>query len=299
MDHDVIIIGGGFAGLAAAMPLVRARRRVLLIDAGQPRNRFADASHGFLGQDGVAPAEIQARGRRELSAYPTFTAIDGMAVQAAGEMDHFTVTEEAGSVHRARRLILALGVRDELPDLPGLRDRWGISALHCPYCHGYEVADRPLGVLASALPHDHRGLLLTDWGRPTILFTHGSPLPPAEMLDRLAARNVQVETAPIAELLGPAPALEAVRLTDDRVLPLAALFIAPKTTLSSPLAAQLGCAMEEGPSGAILRTDGRRATSIPGVFAAGDAVMGMHNGLLAAASGLMAGVGAHQSLVMP
>lgn len=298
MDHDVIIIGGGFAGLAAAMPLVRARRRVLLIDAGQPRNRFAEASHGFLGQDGVPPAEILARGRRELSAYSTFTAIDALALRAEGQRDHFAVTLVTGKTATARRLILALGVRDDLPDLPGLRERWGVTALHCPYCHGYEVADRPLGVLASPIPQDHRGLLLTDWGRPTILFTQGGPLPAAEMLDRLTTRAVQVETTPIVELLGPAPALEAVRLADGRTLPLAALFVAPKTELSSPLATQLGCAMEEGPSGAFLRTDGRRETSVPGVFAAGDAVMGMHNGLLAAASGLMAGVGAHQSLVM-
>ncbi len=298
MDHDVIVIGGGFAGLAAAMPLVRARRRVLLVDAGQPRNRFAEASHGFLGQDGVPPAEILARGRRELLAYPTFSVIDAVALQVEGQMDRFVVTLETGDTHGARRLILALGVRDDLPDLPGLRERWGVTVLHCPYCHGYEVADRPLGVLASAVPQDHRGLLLTDWGRPTTLFTQGGPLPDAPMLDRLAARAVQVETTPIVELLGPAPALEAVRLADGRIVPLAALFVAPKTELSSPLAQQLGCAMEEGPSGAFLHSDGRRATSVPGVFAAGDAVMGMHNGLLAAASGLMAGVGAHQSLVM-
>lgn len=296
MLHDVIIIGGGFAGLAAAMPLTRARRRVLLIDAGQPRNRFAAHSHGFLGQDGVAPADIQARGMAELSAYPTFTLVRGEVVRAAGTLDAFAVALADGSTLEGRRLILATGVRDELPAIPGMKERWGVGALHCPYCHGYEVAGRPLGVLGTQAGSDMKALLVSDWG-PVTLFTQDAFLPGAEMMARLTERGITVERVPIMEMLGEAPSLSAVRLADGRVLPLAALFVGPRTHMASPLALQLGCAMEEGHSGPYLRINEGKETSVPGIFAAGDATMQMHSATLSVASGMLAGVGAHRSLL--
>ena len=296
MLHDVIIIGGSFAGLAAAMPLARARRRVLLIDAGQPRNRFAAHSHGFLGQDGVTPADIQARGMAELSAYPTFTLLRGNVVGAAGTLDTFTVTLADGSTLKGRRLILATGVRDELPAIPGMKERWGVGALHCPYCHGYEVAGRPLGVLGTQAGSDMKALLVSDWG-PVTLFTQDAFLPGAEMMVRLTERSITVERVPITEMLGEAPSLSAVKLADGRVLPLAALFVGPRTHMASPLALQLGCAMEEGHSGPYLRINEGKETSVPGIFAAGDATMQMHSATLSVASGMLAGVGAHRSLL--
>ncbi|MGQ3047952.1 MAG: NAD(P)/FAD-dependent oxidoreductase [Niveispirillum sp.] len=296
MLHDVIIIGGGFAGLAAAMPLTRARRRVLLIDAGQPRNRFAAHSHGFLGQDGVAPADIQARGMAELSAYPTFTLVRGEVVGAAGTLDAFAVALADGSTLEGRRLILATGVRDELPAIPGMKERWGVGALHCPYCHGYEVAGRPLGVLGTQAGSDMKALLVSDWG-PVTLFTQDAFLPGAEMMVRLTERGITVERVPIMEMLGEAPSLSAVRLADGRVLPLAALFVGPRTHMASPLALQLGCAFEEGHSGPYLRINEGKETSVPGIFAAGDATMQMHSATLSVASGMLAGVGAHRSLL--
>lgn len=296
MLHDVIIIGGSFAGLSAALPLARARRRVLLVDAGSPRNRFAAHSHNFLGQDGVPPAEIMTLGRRQLSAYPTVTFADDLAEHADGASDGFTIALRSGAVHRGRRLILATGVRDELPPLPGLAERWGVSALHCPYCHGYEVADRPLGVLGTQEGADQKALLIADWG-PATLFTQGNFTPAPDVAARLAARGVVVEDTPIVELLGAAPDLSAVRLADGRVRPLAALFVGPQTHMASPLAQQLGCAFEEGHSGPILGVDAFKQTSVPGVYAAGDATMGMHSAPLAAASGALAGVCAHRSLL--
>ncbi|AUN30308.1 NAD(P)/FAD-dependent oxidoreductase [Niveispirillum cyanobacteriorum] len=296
MLHDVIIIGGGFAGLAAAMPLARARRRVLLIDAGQPRNRFAAHSHGFLGQDGVAPADIQARGMAELSAYPTFTLLRGNVVGAAGTLDTFAVTMADGARHLGRRLILATGVRDELPPIPGMKERWGVGVLHCPYCHGYEVAGQPLGVLGTQAGSDMKALLVSDWG-PVTLFTQDAFLPGAEMMARLSQRSITVERVPITEMLGEAPSLSAVKLADGRVLPLAALFVGPRTHMASPLALQLGCAMEEGHSGPYLRINEGKETSVPGIFAAGDATMQMHSATLSVASGMLAGVGVHRSLL--
>lgn len=296
MLHDVIVIGGGFAGLAAAMPLARARRRVLLIDAGQPRNRFAAHSHGFLGQDGVAPADIQARGMAELSAYPTFTLLRGNVVGAAGTLDTFTVTLADGSTLKGRRLILATGVRDELPRIPGMKERWGVGALHCPYCHGYEVAGQPLGVLGTQAGSDMKALLVSDWG-PVTLFTQDAFLPRAEMMVRLTERGITVERVPITEMLGEAPSLSAVKLADGRVRPLAALFVGPRTQMASSLALQLGCAMEEGHSGPYLRINEGKETSVPGIFAAGDATMQMHSATLSVASGMLAGVWAHRSLL--
>lgn len=166
MNFDVVIIGGSFAGQAAALQLARARRGVLLIDAKRPRNRFARTSHGFLGQDGHAPSAINATAGRQLAAYPTVQFDAGDAIDAAAVSDGFRVSLADGRQAQGRRLILATGVRDILPALPGLQERWGVSVLHCPYCHGYELERRPMGVLASSEQAVHQAMLVSDGGRP-------------------------------------------------------------------------------------------------------------------------------------
>jgi thioredoxin reductase len=296
MVHDVIVVGGSFAGLSAAMQLARARRRVLVIDAGRPRNRFAAASHGFLGQDGQAPMAIREEGQRQLLAYPTVALVEGDAVSARKTDGGFTVALADGREEAAPYLILGIGVADELPPIPGLRERWGATVLHCPYCHGYEVAGRPLGVLANHPLSAHQAGMLPDWG-PTIYFTQGEFEPDAAQAAYLAARGVTIERSPVVELLGTAPDLEAVRLADGRVVPVAALFTAARTRMASPLAEQLGCAFDDGPFGPRLRVDDFKQTTVPGVFAAGDAANPMHNATLASASGVMAGVCAHRALM--
>jgi thioredoxin reductase len=297
MSHDVIVVGGSVAGLSAAMQLARARRRVLVIDSGLPRNRFADAAHGFLGQDGKAPAAILQQAACQLTAYPTVEIVHGEAREVRRDLDGgFTVKISDGRTARARRLVLATGVADTLPDLPGLKTRWGATVLHCPYCHGYEVRDRPLGVLANHPMAAHQAAMIPDWG-PTTLFTQGRFEPDAEQLAHLAARGVTVERQPVVELLGDAPGLDAVRLADGRVVAVNALFVAPETRMASPLAQQLGCAFDDGMLGPVIRVDDWKATTVPGVFAAGDAARAMHNATLASADGVLAGVGAHQSLM--
>ena len=296
MSYEVIIVGGSFAGLSAAMQLARARRRILLIDAGEPRNRFAKASHGFLGQDGMAPAQIMREGLRQLSAYPTVDFHHGRAMTAQGERDAFQVTLDDGTEVEGRRLVLAHGVADSLPEVPGLSERWGRTVVHCPFCHGYEFGDRPLGVLATGPLGAHQAEMLPDWG-PTTLFTHVLFTPEPEVQARLDRRGVTIETTPVDALLGDAPALEGVQLADGRVLPLAALFTAPRTAPNGGLAQALGCVLEDGPTGPYIAADARQETSTPGVFAAGDAARAMHNATLASASGVMAGVGAYQSLM--
>jgi thioredoxin reductase len=297
MSFEAIVIGGNFAGLSAAMQLARARRNVLLVDAGAPRNRFSQASHGFLGQDGQTPAAIMREGKRQLSLYPTITIRDGEVVQARVDGDEFVVGIKGGDEERAARIVLATGISDALPEIPGLRDRWGRSVLHCPYCHGYEVSGGALGVLATLPLSAHAALLLPDWGETTY-FTQALFEPDEEQLARMTARGVRIERSPVVELLGDNPKLKAARLADGRVVPLDAIFVATKTAMASPIAEQLGCAFDDGPLGPVIRTGDNKETTVKGVFAAGDAARAMHNATLASASGVLAGVHCHQSLVM-
>jgi thioredoxin reductase len=294
--HDVIIIGGSFAGQSAALQLARARQDVLLIDGGSPRNRYAEAAYGFLGQDGRAPHVILAEASRQLLAYPSVKILNGTASGAARNDGHFILTLADGDERRTRRLVLATGVSDTLPDIVGLAERWGRTVLHCPYCHGYEVRDQALGVIAGSPRSQHHAVLIPDWG-PTTYFTQGIYEPEAADLDLLNRRGVTIERTPVIELLGDAPQLRAVRLADGRIIDMAAVFVTTRTRPSSDIAETLGCAMEEGPSGPFIKTDPMGMTSVSGVYAAGDATSPMHNATIASASGVLAGVGAHQSLV--
>jgi thioredoxin reductase len=296
MPYDVIVVGASYAGLSAAMQLARARRRVLIVDAGLPRNRFAHAAHGFLGQDGRPPLDILRDAARQVGAYPTVEWAQGEAVGARKDDGGFAVALADGREERAARLVLATGVRDELPPIAGMRERWGATVLHCPYCHGYEVRDRALGVIAGSEHSAHQAALIPDWG-PTTYFTQGTFEPDAEQAAHLAARGVTIERTPVVELLGRAPELEAVRLADGRVVPVEAVFTAPRTLMASPLAEQLGCEFDEGMSGPHIRVDATKLTTVAGVYAAGDAASPMHNATLASAAGVMAGLGAHRSLV--
>ncbi len=296
MSYDVIVVGGSYAGLSAAMQLARARRRVLVVDAGSPRNRFAKAAHGFFGQDGRAPHEILREAARQVAAYPTVEFVRGEATSARRAGGGFAVALADGREAGAARLVLATGVRDQLPAIAGLAERWGVGVLHCPYCHGYEVSGRELGVLANHPMSAHQAALLPDWG-PTTYFTQGVFEPDAEQAARLSARGVRVERTPVVEVLGAAPGLDAVRLSDGRVVPIGALFTASETRAASPLAEQFGCAFDAGPLGAFVRVDDWKQTTVAGVYAAGDAASAMHNATLASAAGVLAGVGAHQSLV--
>ncbi|QEN85421.1 NAD(P)/FAD-dependent oxidoreductase [Labrys sp. KNU-23] len=295
-DHDVIIIGGSFAGVSAAMQLARARRRVLLIDAGQPRNRFVENAHGFLGQDGRPPREIIGTALTQLSAYPTFSFRAGQALQARKHGDLFKIDLGKNGTARGRRLILATGVGDDLPEIAGMRERWGLSIFSCPYCHGYEVADRRLGVIANHPMSAHQAVLVSDWG-PTVYFTQGRFEPDEELLPLFHARNIEVKRSPIVEILGSGTAIETVRSANGLTVPVEAVFTAPRTRLTSPLAEQLGCRIEDGPLGPLISVDDQKRTSIEGVFAAGDVTSMMANATMASAAGVMAGVSAHRSLV--
>jgi thioredoxin reductase len=290
---DVIIVGGSYAGMAAALQLARGRRNVVVLDAGQRRNRFASTSHGVLGQDGTAPSDLAATAKAQLLKYPTVTWRDDIAVFAEQAGDHFTVYTHQDELVTARRLVLATGVSDDLPAIPGLAERWGQSVFHCPYCHGYELEQGPLGVLATGVASIHQALLIPEWG-PTTFFTNAVFEPDADQLHLLHARGVTVERARVTEIAG---THATVNLADGRVIALAGLFIAPKITASSPLAEQLGCAFTESPLGPFVKTDETKETSVIGVFACGDAARAAGNISFAIADGVMAGLAAHRSLI--
>lgn len=295
-QYDAIVVGGSFAGLSAAMQLARAQRSVLLVDAGRPRNRFAATSHGFLGQDGVAPAGIMRQGIDQLVRYPTVTFLHAEALAASVQDDRLALTLSDGAQVEGRKLILATGVQDTLP-LPSMMGRWGVSVLHCPYCHGYEVRGRRLAAIANAAGAVHQAMILPDWG-PTTFFTQGVFEPTAEEAALLEARGVEIERTPVVELVGEGPAVHSLVLADGREVPAEAVFTAPRTHMASPLAEQLGCAFADGMTGPYITVDAMQQTSVPGVFAAGDAATQMYNATLASAAGVMAGVAAHRALVM-
>ena len=293
---DAIIIGGSFAGLSAALQFARTGRPVLVVDAGQPRNRFAAASHGFFTQDGSSPLAMVAAARAQLLAYPNARLRDGVVASVAGTDGRFTVATAAGDAFEGQKLVLAYGVSDTLPDVAGLAERWGKTVLHCPYCHGFEFSGRRLGVLQSHPMAPHQALLVADWG-PTTLLLNGGPAPDAETMAKLAARGVAIEPAAVLGLRGAGEGLDAVMLAGGRALPIDALYVGPKVHHNSDLAERLGCAMDETPLGPIIRANERRLTTVAGVFAAGDIARVPHNATWASADGVTAGVFLHQSLV--
>lgn len=296
MRHDAIIIGGSFAGLSAALYIARARRSVCVIDTGSPRNRFAAHSHGFFAQDGSAPGAMLATARSQVAAYPTTTFIEGEAIGVASAPDGFSVELATGDVLEGARLVLAFGVSDVLPDIPGLAERWGHSVLHCPYCHGYEFSGQRLGVLHVSPMSLHQALLIAEWG-PTTLYLNGAAAPDDAALAQLQKRGVAIEPAPVTALHGDGQRLSSIELADGRMSHADALYLGPRTRLNSEIAEHLGCAMEEGPFGSIIRTDAQKMTTVPGVYAAGDITRGAHNVTWACADGVMAGVALHRSLI--
>ncbi|MBD9479077.1 NAD(P)/FAD-dependent oxidoreductase [Pseudoxanthomonas sp. PXM02] len=291
-NYDVIVVGGSYAGMAAALQLVRARRTVLVIDAGKRRNRAASHSHGFLSQDGADPAVIASTARTQLEAYPTLSWVDDLVVRASGSRDAFTVETATGEVLGARRLLLATGVSDTLPEVNGLAERWGISVFHCPYCHGYELDQGQIGVIAASPMSIHQAQLLPEWGSVTFL-TNGMVELDEPTLQDLSARGVIVETTLIDRIEGHAD----VVLTDGRGLSFVGLFTAPKNAPSTSTAEELGCALAETPMGTQIQTSETKETTVAGAFACGDAARVPHSVSLAVADGAWAGAQIHRSLV--
>ncbi len=294
MTVDALIVGGSFAGLSAALMLARARRSVLVIDSGLPRNRFAAHSHGVLGMDGIAGSDLLRQAKAQLLDYPTVRWLSDTVTAAQATVDGFAVTTAGGETWATRKLLLATGIRDELPALPGLAERWGTSVIHCPYCHGYEVGGGAIGLLGGHAVSARMAGLLADWGQVT-LFAHGMVID-ADELAMLQRRGVRLEWEQVVGLEGDAPQLSGARLADGRHVDLRALFVTARQHMGSALVEQLGCALEESPIGVLVQVDAQKQTSVPGVYAAGDASV-VGNITLANAEGVRAGISLHHALV--
>jgi thioredoxin reductase len=296
--YDVVVIGGGAAGLNGALQLARSRRSVLVLDAGQQRNRPAHAVHGLLGHDGVPPAELLARGRDEVRRYGGEVAA-GEVTAVGGALDPgFTVTLGDGRVVRARRLLVTSGLVDELPDIPGLRERWGRDVVHCPYCHGWEVRDQPIGVLASGPRSVHQAQLFRQLSDDLIYFSHGTVLDDADAA-RLAARGIRVVDGQVSAVLTAGDRLAGIRLADGSVVPRRALAVGARMTARAGFLADLGLKASEHPSGmgAHVPADPAGRTEVPGVWAAGNVTdLGAQVGA-AAAAGALAGAAINADLI--
>jgi thioredoxin reductase len=269
---DCVVVGGGAAGLSAALVLGRARRRTLLVDAGEPSNAPAHGIGGLLGFDGRPPAELYAQGRQELESYPDVEVRAGTVVAGSGERDAFTLELDDGTAETTRRVLLATGMDYRYPEIPGADERWGRSVFHCPFCHGWEVRDRHVGLVDNGETALHRGLLLGAWTDRITLLTNGPIDMEAAALDRLKAAGVALDERPLERMAGDAPELDGVVFADGEQLDCEAVLVATTMRQRSGLASQLGAELRP-PKGHLvdpLEVDASMQTSVAGLYAAGD-----------------------------
>ncbi|MFH8414151.1 NAD(P)/FAD-dependent oxidoreductase [Streptomyces collinus] len=282
--YAVVVVGGGAAGLSAALVLGRARHRTLVIDAGEPRNAPAAHMQGYLSRDGMPPAEFLAVGREEIARYGVELVRDRVVRVEKGE--DFTVVSAGGRSVRTRRLVVATGLKDELPAVPGVAERFGRDVLHCPFCHGWEVRDQPFGVLATSPASVHQALMVSQWSKDVRFFPHtvAEEELSDEDLRRLAAAGVDVVPGEVAELVTEDDRLTGIRLADGTTHPRSVLFTAPRAVPRTGLLERLGAELHETPFGAYPVVDATGLTTVPGVWAAGNAI-GFSEQVVHAASG--------------
>lgn len=271
--YDVVVCGGGAAGLNGALMLARARRSVVVIDAGSPRNAPADGVHGLLAREGVPPAELLERGRAEVRGYGGHV-VNGEVVGAAknDSADGFTVTLADGRSVRARRLLVTTGLVDELPEIPGLREQWGRDLVHCPYCHGWEVRDRAIGVIASGPMSVHQALLFRQWSSDITYFTHAGPAPTDEEALKFAARGIRLVEGPVESVVTADDRITGVRLRDGSVIEREVLAVSSRMVARGGFLAELGLQPAPHPSGMgeHIPADPTGRTEVPGVWVAGN-----------------------------
>jgi len=297
--NDVIIIGGSFAGLAAALQLGRARRKVTVLDTGLPRNRFAGHSHGLLGHDHKPPLDILAEARRQLARYPTIKLVNARADRIAGAIDDFSVLTADDESLRARRVILSYGVVDQMPDVPGFAEGWGKAIVPCPYCDGFEFADQHWGLVWSGPQSHNQVRLFHDWTDTLTVFAAGHDIPPDIRAD-LARRKIPVVDGRITEIAHCGGHSSTVKVDTGRNVAIDILFAHPRNKPSASLHESLGLDTANTPLGIILKVDERRETSIPGLYAAGDLANPITppSVTLASAHGATAGISAQQSMLV-
>lgn len=299
--YDVIVIGGGVAGLSGALPLVRSRRSVLVIDQGDPRNAPADGVHNYLTRDGIPPLELTALGRQEVTGYGG-EVLTGTVTSARAFAEGFVVETADGQSYESRRLLVTTGLTDQLPDVPGLAERFGRDVLHCPFCHGWEVRDQAIGVLATGPMAVHQTMMFRQLSDDVTLFLHTGPEPTEQEWEELAARGISVVQGVVEQLEVTDDQLTGVRLEGGRVIPRQALAVQTTLRARAEFLDELGLkavdrevrgfvigtAVEAGPGG---------TTSVPGVWVAGNVTDPMGQVVTSAAAGFSAGAAINGDLV--
>jgi thioredoxin reductase/SAM-dependent methyltransferase len=298
-SYDVVVVGGGPAGLAGAVALARSRRSVLVVDAGEPRNARAAVVHNFLTRDGTPPAQIYAAGREEVIRYGGH--VETGRVTALSRDGKCFAVQIGGRAVTARRLLVATGLRDELPEVPGLRERWGIDVLHCPYCHGWEVRDQRIGILATGPGAIHQALLFRQLSPHVTVLAHTAPELVHEQREQFTALGIAVIEGTVASIEADEGRLTGVRLSEGGRVALDALIIAPRMTANAELLAPLGLApievrLGEQVTGTQVEADPSGATSVPGVWVAGNLASIQAQVITSAAAGLTAGASINADL---
>jgi thioredoxin reductase len=297
MTYDVIVIGGGPAGLSGAVALGRALRSVLVIDAGEPRNAPADGIHNYLTRDSIAPADFRTAGQTEVRRYGG-EIVDGRVTGAGRDGDLLTVTLADGQTFTARRLLVTTGLTDELPDIPGLRDHWGHSVIHCPYCHGYEVRGQAIGIIGSSPMSLHQAAMWRQWSDDITLFLHTAPAPDPTQTEQFAARGIKVVTEKVAEVVTEGAKLTGVRLTDGTVVARDTLVVAPRFLANAEPLPSLGLTATENDFGSAVAAEPSGRTAVPGVWVAGNVSDQMAQVVSAASEGLVVAAQLNADLIM-
>ncbi|WP_405148619.1 NAD(P)/FAD-dependent oxidoreductase [Sphaerisporangium sp. NBC_01403] len=300
--YDVVVVGGGAAGLSGALTLARARRSVLVIDAGRPRNAPAAHVHTYLAHEGIAPSRLLADGRAEVTGYGGEIVTGDVVAAERLDAGGFNVVLRDGSMVAADRLLVTTGLVDELPEVPGMAERWGRDVLHCPYCHGWEVRDQAIGILATGPMAVHQALLWRQWSKDVTLFLHTAPEPGEEEHAQLAARDIAVARGQVTNLEVTGDRLTGVRLDDGRVIFCQALVVLPRLTARADVLTSLGLGTTEQEIGgqvigSYVAADASGATELPGVWVAGNVANLTEQVVGAAGAGVRAGAAINMDLV--
>lgn len=291
---DVIIVGGSYAGLAAGMALGRALRRVLIVDSSLPANRQTPFSHNFITQDGEPPGLIASKARAQVERYATVEFRNGQVTEATAMEGGYRLRVDDGVLFSAKKLVFATGIRDVLPAIPGFAECWGISVLHCPYCHGYEVRDEVTGVLGNGDKAFDLVRLISNWTKELTLFTDGPSTLTEAQTAALAQHGIGIEEGRLQELAHHKGQLQRIQLGDGSVRALHALYAMPPFEQHCVIPQHLGCALT--PEGYI-QVDGQQRTTVPGIYAAGDNTTRLRTVANAVASGTTAGMMLNKELV--
>ncbi|SFS53149.1 NAD(P)/FAD-dependent oxidoreductase [Paenibacillus sp. 453mf] len=294
MTYDCIIVGGGPAGLNAALVLGRARKSVLVIDAEEPRNRVTRHSHGFLTRDGITPHEFRRVAKEQIEAYPNVTFTTDTAISAGGADGDFTITTEKGTTYHSKKLLLAIGKRDLKLPIDGLAEVYGKSAFVCPYCDGWELRDQKLVVIVSHDKALHMAKTLSGWSRDFTICTNGDEKLTEQDREELNNHNISVFDTRISEIKSIGGMVESVHLEDGTMIPCTGIFFAPELGIGSDLPQLLDC--ESSEDGTIV-VDKFGKTSVPGVYSAGDSATQMYQLIMAASMGSLAAVGINSELL--